>query len=58
MSRFSRVGRRPDHWSSPHERARMRVAERMSGDIGVDETAWLEAHLESCALCTAVAAQY
>ena len=58
MSRFSRVGRRPDHWSSPHERARMRIAERMSGDIGVDETAWLEAHLESCALCTAVAAQY
>lgn len=61
MSRFrrtARIGRRPDHWDSPHERARMRVAEQMSGDIGPDESAWLDEHLTDCAACTSVAAQY
>lgn len=58
MSRFGRVGRRPDHWDSPHERARLRLAERMAGDLPQDEASWLDEHLAGCADCTSVAAQY
>jgi hypothetical protein len=58
VSRFGRVGRRPDHWDSPHERARLRVAERMAGDLGVEEAGWLDQHLAGCAPCAALAAQY
>lgn len=58
MKRFGRVARRPDHWGSPHERARLRLAERMAGDLGADETAWLGEHLADCPSCTSVAAQF
>lgn len=61
MTRFGRVRRvrrRPDHWDSPHERARLRVAERMAGDLRNEESAWLDEHLAGCAACTSVAAQY
>ncbi len=58
MSRLGRVGRRPDHWDSPHERARLRVAERMAGDLGAEEAGWLDEHLAGCAPCATVAAQY
>ncbi len=58
MSRFGRVGRRPDHWDSPHERARLRLAERMAGDLPPDEASWLDEHLAGCADCTSVGAQY
>jgi hypothetical protein len=61
MSRFGRVRRvrrRPDHWASTHERARLRIAERMAGELRRDEATWLEEHLAGCAACTALAAQY
>ena len=58
MSRLGRVGRRPDHWDSPHERARLRIAERMTGDLGAEEAGWLDRHLAECAPCAALAAQY
>lgn len=58
MRGFGRVARRPDHWDSPHERARLRLAERMAGDLHVDEAAWLDAHLADCPFCTSVAAQF
>jgi hypothetical protein len=58
VSRLGRVGRRPDHWDSPHERARLRVAERMAGDLGAEEAGWLDEHLAGCAPCAALAAQY
>jgi putative zinc finger protein len=61
MSRFGRVRRvrrRPDHWDSPHDRARLRIAERMAGELRNDEAAWLDAHLADCASCTSLAAQY
>ena len=58
MRRFGRVARRPDHWDSPHERARLRLAERMAGELGVEETAWLDEHLADCPFCSSVAAQY
>lgn len=58
MSRLGRVGRRPDHWDSPHERARLRVAERMAGDLGAEEAGWLDQHLAGCPPCAALAAQY
>ena len=61
MSRFGRVrrvGRRPDHWDSPHERARLRIAERLAGELRGEEATWLDEHLAGCAACTAIAAQY
>lgn len=58
MRRFGRVARRPDHWDSPHERARLRLAERMAGDLEVEEAAWLDAHLADCPFCTSIAAQF
>jgi hypothetical protein len=58
MRRFGRVARRPDHWDSPHDRARLRLAERMAGDLDVEEAAWLDAHLADCPFCTRVAAQF
>lgn len=58
MRRFGRVPRRPDHWDSPHERARLRLAERMAGDLDVEEAAWLDGHLADCPFCTSVASQF
>ncbi len=58
MRRFGRVARRPDHWDSPHERARLRLAERMAGDLDVEEAAWLDEHLADCPFCTRVATQF
>jgi hypothetical protein len=59
MRRFGRrVARRPDHWDSPHERARLRLAERMADDLEIEEAAWLDAHLADCPFCTSVAAQF
>lgn len=56
--RFGRARRRPDQWSSPHERGRYRVAERLDEPLGPTETAWLEAHLADCPACQAVADAY
>ncbi len=58
MTRFGRIRRRPDHWSSPHERARARAAERLDGPLGLSEATWLDEHLAACAACTAIAASY
>lgn len=58
MSRFARIHRRPDHWSSAHERARARAAERLDGPLGLTEATWLDEHLAACASCAAVAAAY
>lgn len=58
MTRFGRIRRRPDHWSSPHERARARAAERLDGPLGLSESTWLDEHLASCAACTAIASSY
>lgn len=58
MSRFGRVGRRADHWGSPHERARIRAAERLEAPLKPSEAAWLDAHLKECSSCAAIAAAY
>lgn len=58
MSRFGRIRRRPDHWPTPHARARTRAAQRLDGPLGLAESTWLDAHLADCAGCSAVAAQY
>jgi len=58
MSRFPRLRRRPDHWSSPHERARTRAAERLDGPLGLVEASWLEEHLAACPDCATIAAAY
>ncbi|HET7169211.1 MAG TPA: zf-HC2 domain-containing protein [Candidatus Limnocylindrales bacterium] len=58
MSRFPRLRRRPDHWPSAHDRARVRAAERLDGPLGLAEASWLDEHLANCAECTAVATAY
>lgn len=58
MSWGPRLGRRPDDWSSPHERARTRAAERLDAALTTDEDAWLETHLADCAACRAIGEAY
>jgi len=58
MSRFGRIRRRPDHWATPHERARARASERLDGPLGLTEAAWLDEHLAGCPDCAAVAQAY
>ncbi|HVL53753.1 MAG TPA: anti-sigma factor, partial [Vitreimonas sp.] len=43
--------RRSDTWSSPHDRARARAAERLDGPLEAVENDWLEAHLDDCVRC-------
>lgn len=56
--RFGRVGRRPDHWASQHERARVRAAERLEEPLPAGEESWLESHLAACEPCRAIAEAY
>ncbi|MDO8485850.1 MAG: hypothetical protein Q7S35_12990, partial [Candidatus Limnocylindrales bacterium] len=58
IGRFRRVGRRPDHWSTPHERARVRAAERLEAPLPAREETWLEAHLADCEPCGTIAEAY
>ncbi len=58
MSRFGRVPWRPDHWSTPHERARFRAAERIDTQLDPAEATWLDEHLGGCDECHAVADAY
>ncbi|MDQ6793665.1 MAG: zf-HC2 domain-containing protein [Chloroflexota bacterium] len=51
-------GRRPDQWSSPHDRARALAAERLGGPLEGSEASWLDDHLAACAECRAVADTY
>ncbi len=55
--RFGRV-RRPDSWSSPHERARTRAAERLDAPLTAEEAMWLDAHLDECEACRVIADSY
>jgi hypothetical protein len=58
MSRIGRAARRPDQWRSPHERARVRAAERLEAPLNPSEAIWLEGHLRECATCAAIANAY
>ena len=63
MSRLSRaarrrVGRERHDWSSAHERARLRAAERLDGPLEPAETAWLAEHLAGCDDCRSIAGAY
>ncbi len=58
MSRFPRLRRRRDQWSDAHAHARMRLAERLDGPLGLAESTWLDEHLAGCPDCTAIAAGY
>lgn len=58
MTRFARIRRRPDHWASPHDRARVRAAERLDGPLGLAEATWLDEHLAGCDACSAIASAY
>ena len=58
MSRLGKVGRRPDAWASPHDRARSRAAERLDEPLEATEAAWLDEHLAGCATCLTTARAY
>ncbi len=63
MSRLSRAARRRvrrerHDWSSAHERARLRAAERLDGPLEPTEAAWLQEHLVGCDACRSVAGDY
>ena len=58
MSRLPRLRRHPDQFADPHERARMRLAERLDGPLGLAESTWLDEHLTGCAVCAALANAY
>jgi hypothetical protein len=58
MRRLGRGSRRTAEWSSPHERARTRAAQRLDWPLDPDEAAWLDAHLTDCLSCSALAADY
>ena len=58
MNPRGRVGRRPDHWGSPHERARVRAAERLDVALVPAEADWLDAHLAGCEECRGIAEAY
>lgn len=45
-------------WSSAHDRARTRAAERLDGPLEPREAAWLDGHLAECAECRAIADAY
>jgi hypothetical protein len=49
---------KPDQWSSPHERARVRAAERLASPLEAGEQAWLDAHLAECEPCRGIADAY
>jgi len=55
---LGRGTRRADEWTSPHERARARAAQRLDWELDEDETAWLEAHLDECLRCRTAADEY
>lgn len=58
MSRLGRTGRRSEPWGSPHERARVRAAERLEAPLPPSEATWLDAHLRECSRCAAIADAY
>jgi hypothetical protein len=58
IGRFGHVRRRPDSWTSPHERARTRAAERLDAPLAASEAVWLDAHLAECEPCRAIADAY
>jgi hypothetical protein len=53
----SRFGRGAT-WDSPHDRARMRAAERLWEVLDAGEAEWLDQHLAECRTCRAVADSY
>lgn len=58
LRRLGSGRRQPDHWSSPHERARVRAAERLEAALPTAEATWLERHLADCDSCRRVADAY
>ena len=50
--------RRPDDWPSSHVRARAALSDRLDGVLDPAEEAWLDAHLEACPACPAIADEY
>jgi hypothetical protein len=50
--------RRPDDWTTPHERALVRLSDRLDGPLDPDEALWLERHLDACEDCSSAAVAY
>ncbi|HEX7473147.1 MAG TPA: zf-HC2 domain-containing protein, partial [Candidatus Limnocylindrales bacterium] len=58
MSRQFGSRRSPDAWASAHDRARVRIAERMDEPLEPAESAWLDAHLADCSSCREIDVAY
>ena len=58
MSVLGGRGGRPDDWSSQHDRAQARAAERLEAPLDLQEETWLEEHLASCPSCSSAATDY
>jgi hypothetical protein len=53
-----RLRRRPDDWTSVHERARSLAAVQVDEPLHATDQAWLEGHLSACPSCASIAAAY
>jgi hypothetical protein len=58
MSLLGGRGGRSDDWSTQHDRARARLAERLDGALDADESRWLDEHLVNCDECAVTAVEY
>ncbi len=50
--------RRPRSDDDAHAHARSLISDRLDAPLDADRSAWLEAHLADCDVCTAVVAEY
>jgi hypothetical protein len=53
-----RLRRRPDDWTSVHERARTLAAVQVDEPLDGANQAWLDSHLSACPSCASIAASY
>jgi hypothetical protein len=52
------MDRRHNDPQTPHERARLLASDRLDGQLTAADATWLDAHLDTCDACQAVAAAY
>jgi hypothetical protein len=58
MSLLGGRGGRSDDWSTQHDRARVRLSERLDSHLDPEESRWLDEHLANCDECAVAAVEY